>query len=385
MRRKICVVTTSRAEYGLLYWLMRSIKSDDDVDLQLVVSGSHLMSKFGDTYKQIINDGFEINVKIELKLSDDTDLGISHAMAGALDGFSNAYEEIKPDVIVLLGDRYEILSASIAALISGIPVAHVHGGEITEGAFDEAIRHSVTKMSHIHFTSTDEYKKRVIQLGENPDNVFSVGALGIESINRIVTLTKEELEKSLGVKFARKNLLVTYHPVTLDYNTTSDKTEELFYALDELDNTNIIFTLPNADPGHDKIIGLINNFASKKPENRFVFKSLGQSRYLSVLKIVDAVVGNSSSGIIEVPSFRKATINIGDRQKGRIAADSVINCNLEKNSIINAINKIYSEEFKGLLKKLVNPYDSGNSSEKILKVLKEINLDNILKKKFHDI
>lgn len=385
MNRKICVVTTSRAEYGLLFWLMRSVKKDEKLELQIIVSGAHLMEKFGNTERQIKNDGFDINEKFEISLTSEKLVDVTSAMSKALIGFSKAFKRLKPDIIVLLGDRYEILSAATSALIEGIPVAHIHGGEITEGAFDDAFRHSITKMSHLHFTSTEVYKRRVIQLGEDPGSVFNVGGLGIESINRIVFLSKEDLEKSLNICFAKRNLLITYHPVTLNYDSSGKDVKELFSALDELENTNLIFTLPNADPGHEKIIKMINDYTGKKPDNRFVFKSLGQQRYLSALKYVDCVIGNSSSGIIEVPSFKKATINIGDRQKGRIAADSVINCKPGKKSITDAINKIYSDDFQDLLNKVKNPYDSGNSSEKIHKILKSVNLNNILKKKFFDI
>ena len=385
MIRKICVVTTSRAEYGLLYWLMSLIRDDKELELQIIVSGSHLMDKFGKTSQQIQNDGFKIDEKFEISLDSDKSSDISNAMAESLLGFSKAFKNLKPDIVVLLGDRYEILSAATSALLEGIPLAHIHGGEITEGAFDDAIRHSITKMSHLHFTSTQDYQKRVIQLGENPENVFYVGALGIESINRMVFLSREDLEKSLNIKFDKNNLLITYHPVTLNYDNTGKDIEELFSVLNELENTNLIFTLPNADPGHETIITKINNFAKEKALNRFVFKSLGQKRYLSVLQNVDAVIGNSSSGIIEVPSLKKATINIGDRQKGRISADSVIHCDNDKKSITNALNKIYSDDFQEMLKHVINPYDNGNSSEKILDVLKTVKLTNILRKKFFDI
>lgn len=386
MIRKICVITASRAEYGLLYWLMSKLKEDKRFELQIVVTGMHMMDKFGNTVKQIENDGFDINEKFEIALSSDGIADITNAMAEALKGFSNVYSILKPDIIVLLGDRYEILSAASSALIHGIPVAHIAGGELTEGAFDDAIRHSITKMSQLHFTATEEYKKRVIQLGESPECVYNVGGPGIENIINLDLLSKENLEQSLKIRFGQKNLLITYHPVTLDYDNSGKDIEELLSALENLENTSLIFTLPNADPGHEVIIKMINEFASRKPDSRFVFKSLGHLRYLSALKYVDSVVGNSSSGISEVPSFKIGTINIGNRQKGRIMAESVINCLPEKNSIISAINKLYSKDFQELLKRVKNPYDAGGSaSEKIIEVLNSIDLENILVKKFFDI
>jgi GDP/UDP-N,N'-diacetylbacillosamine 2-epimerase (hydrolysing) len=299
--------------------------------------------------------------------------------------FAEGYEELKPDILVVLGDRYEIFSAVSVALVANISIAHIHGGEITEGVFDDAFRHSITKMSHIHFTATDEYKKRVIQLGEEPKRVFNVGGMGIENIKRLELLNKEELEKSINFKFNQKNLLVTFHPVTLENATAKDQFYELLKALDELKDTNIIFTKANSDTDGRVINQMIDEYVSNK-NNTIAFTSMGQLRYLSSLQFVDGVVGNSSSGLLEAPSFKIATINIGDRQEGRIRAKSVIDCKPKKEVILEAIEKIYTKDFQDLLKSVKNPYEKEElPSKKIVKILKEIDLDNILKKKFYNI
>jgi GDP/UDP-N,N'-diacetylbacillosamine 2-epimerase (hydrolysing) len=383
-KRKICVVTGTRAEYGLLYWLIKEIEQDKDLELQLIVTGMHLSQEFGLTYK-IIEREFKIDKKIEILLSSDTSIGISKSMGLANISFAEAYEELKPDVLVVLGDRYEIFSAVSTAMIAKIPVAHLHGGEATEGLIDEPIRHSITKMSHIHFTATDKYKKRVIQLGEEPRRVFNIGGMGIENIKRLKLLSKKELEKSIKFKFNKKNLLVTFHPVTLENATAKKQFSELLEALDNLKDTNIIFTKANSDTEGRVINRMIDEYTSNK-DNTIVFTSMGQLRYLSSLQFVDGVVGNSSSGLLEAPSFKIATINIGDRQKGRIKANSVIDCKPKKEDILKAIEKIYTKDFQDLLKNIENPYE-GNElpSKRILKILKHIDLENILKKKFYDI
>ncbi|MFC2097946.1 UDP-N-acetylglucosamine 2-epimerase [Bacteroidota bacterium] len=385
MNRKICVVSTTRAEYGLLYCLLKAINKNIQLKLQLVVSGMHMEKKFGKSIQQIEDDGFKIDVTFEMPISSDKPTDISNVMAEAMKGFTSAFNKLNPDILVLLGDRYEILSAASAGLILGIPIAHIHGGERTEGVFDEAIRHSVTKMSHLHFAATEEYRNRIIQLGEQPDRVFTVGGLGLENIHKLKLLEKKDIENELNIKFWKKNLLITYHPETYDPDNPGKNITELLTALDELEETRLIFTMPNADPGHTIIFDLINDYVNRNTRKASVFTSLGQIRYLSVLRFVDAVVGNSSSGIIEAPSFKKGTINIGDRQKGRVAAESVINCLPDRKSILNAITKLYSKEFQNKLGDVKNPYDSGNSSEKIIEVLKSYDLKNILKKKFYDI
>jgi GDP/UDP-N,N'-diacetylbacillosamine 2-epimerase (hydrolysing) len=382
--RKICVVTGTRAEYGLLFWLMKEIKKDDDLELQVVVTGMHLSPEFGLTYKEIEKD-FKIDKKIEMLLSSDTVVGISKSMGLAQISFAEAYEELRPDILVVLGDRYEIFSAASAAMIARIPIAHLHGGETTEGAFDESIRHSITKMSHIHFTATEEYKDRVIQLGEHPHTVFNVGGLGIENIKRLKLLNKEEFEKSINFKLNQKNILVTFHSVTLESDTTRGQFQSLLDAIDELEDTHTIFTKANSDTDGRIINQMIDKYVAKNSRKSVAFTSLGQLRYLSALQFVDAVVGNSSSGLAEVPTFKIGTINIGDRQKGRMQADSIINCIPSKKSILEAFKGLYLKEFQDSLLNVKNPYGDGCASGRIAKKMKKINLKNILKKSFYDV
>ena len=383
-KRKICIVTGTRAEYGLLYWLMKEIEADRDLELQLIVTGMHLSPEFGLTYKEIEKD-FRIDKKIEMLLSSDTSIGISKSMGLAQISFAEAYEELQPDMLVVLGDRYEIFSCVSAAMIARIPIAHLHGGETTEGAFDEAIRHSITKMSHLHFTATDAYKNRVIQLGENPKRVFNVGGMGIENIKRLQLLSKEEFEKSIDFKLNKKNIIVTFHPVTLENATAKEQFQNLLDAIDSLKETNIIFTKANSDSDGRVINSMIDEYVTKHNDKSVAFTSLGQLRYLSALQYVDAVVGNSSSGLAEAPSFQIGTINIGDRQKGRIMAESVINAQANKESILTAFEELYSKTFREKLKFSKNPYGDGCASLKIIEELKRVDLENILKKSFFDI
>lgn len=381
--RKICVITGSRAEYGLLRWLLQGIEEEPTLELQLIVTGSHLSPEFGLTYKEIEKD-FDICLSLEILTSSDTSVGIATSMGLGLIRFADAFKQIKPDLVLVLGDRYEIFSATAASLVARIPVAHLHGGETTEGAFDEALRHSITKMSHLHFVAAEEYKNRVIQLGEQPENVFQVGGLGVDSSKRLKLLSKEELEASLGIKLLDKNLLITFHPVTLETETATQQMNELLGALSELHNTNLIFTMPNADPDGRVLIQLIQEFCSTTINAHF-FTSLGQMRYFSAINLFDGVIGNSSSGLMEVPSFKKATINIGDRQKGRLRAGSVIDCEPTKMSIKNAISELYSEKFQKQLSSTNNPYGDGGSVEKIIEVLKTVSLENLIKKAYFDI
>lgn len=384
MKRKVCVVTGTRAEYGLLYWLMKEIEVDSDLELQIIVTGMHLSPEFGLTYKEIEKD-FKISKKIEMLLSSDTAIGISKSMGLAQISFAEAYEELKPDMIVVLGDRYEVFSAVSAAMITRIPIAHLHGGETTEGAFDESIRHSITKMSHLHFTATEEYKNRVIQLGEHPSRVFNVGGMGIENIKRLQLLTKEDFEKSIDFKLNKKNILVTFHPVTLENSTAKEQFQKLLDTIDELQDTNIIFTKANSDTDGRIINQMIDEYVVKNSHKAIGFTSLGQLRYLSALQFVDAMVGNSSSGLAEAPSFQIGTINIGDRQNGRIKAQSVIDCEPNKESIIQAFERLYSDEFRDSLKNVKNPYGDGCASQKIIEEIKKVDLDTILKKSFYDL
>lgn len=383
-KRKICVVTGTRAEYGLLYWLMKEIQEDKDLELQLIVTGMHLSPEFGLTYKEIEKD-FKIDKKIEMLLSSDTPVGIAKSMGLAQISFAEAYEELNPDMLVVLGDRYEILSAVSSAMIANIPISHISGGETTEGAFDESIRHSITKMSHLHFTATDEYKNRVIQLGEQPSKVFNVGGLGIDNIKKLKLLSKKEFEKAIDFKLNQKNILVTFHPVTLEKSPSKEQFQNLLDAIDTLNDTNIIFTKANSDTDGRVINTMIDTYVKNNSDKSVGFTSLGQLRYLSALQYVDAMVGNSSSGLAEAPSFKIGTVNIGDRQKGRIMAGSVISCNSDKNAVIEAFKELYSSNFKNILLNSTNPYGNGGASEEIKKIIKDIQLKDILKKSFFDI
>ncbi|MDC1069005.1 UDP-N-acetylglucosamine 2-epimerase [Candidatus Kapabacteria bacterium] len=384
MKRKVCVVTGTRAEYGLLFWLIKGIQADSTLELQLIATGMHLSTEFGLTYTEIEKD-FKIDKKIEILLASDSHIGISKSMGLAQISFAEAYEELKPDLLVILGDRYEIFSAASAAMIAKIPIAHLHGGEATEGLIDEPIRHSITKMSHLHFVAAEEYRNRVIQLGENPDRVFNVGGMGIENILRLSLLNKEEFEGSIDFKLNEKNLLVTFHPVTLENSTSKNQFQNLLDALDELKSTNIIFTKANSDTDGRVINQMIDEYVNNNSEKSKVFTSLGQLRYLSALQFVDAVVGNSSSGLAEAPSFKIGTINIGDRQKGRIKAESIIDSLPTKRSIQQSLIKLYSNNFQDVLRNVKNPYGEGESSKIIISELKNINLKNILKKSFYNI
>jgi GDP/UDP-N,N'-diacetylbacillosamine 2-epimerase (hydrolysing) len=377
-------VTGSRADYGLLFWLIKQVKIDQDLELQLIVTGMHLSSDFVLTYKEIEKD-YNIDKKIDINLSSDTSVGISRSMSVAQKFIAEAYDELKPDIVVVLGDRYEIFSAAIAAMIARIPLAHIHGGEITEGSWDDYIRHCISKMSHLHFTATEEYKNRVIQLGEHPDRVFNVGGMGIENIKRLKLLGKNELENLINFKFNKKNLLVTFHPATLENISSKDQFQELLYAISELNNTNIIFTKTNSDLNGKVINKMIDKYTSENHKTSIGFISLGQLKYLSTLQYVNAVVGNSSSGLLEAPSFKIGTINIGDRQKGRIKSLSVIDCEPKKNSISRALTELYSTKFLKTLKTSINPYGDGHASKKIIDKIKKANLKTILKKSFYDL
>ena len=385
MSRKICVVTGTRAEFGLLRWLMQEIKQQPELELQVVATGMHLSPEFGSTYREIEEAGFTIHARVEMLLSADTATAVTKSMGLGVIGFADVYERLQPDVIVVLGDRFEIFAAASAALIAGIPVAHIHGGETTEGAFDEAIRHSITKMSHLHFVAAKEYRQRVIQLGEQPERVFNVGGMGIDAIKRIKLLDREELEQSLGFRFDKKNLLITFHPVTLESGaSSSEQMIELLEALGELEDTRLIFTMPNADTGGRELSALVQDFVNNH-DNACVFKSLGQLRYFSCLAQVDAAVGNSSSGLAEAPSFSIGTVNIGDRQKGRLKAESVMDCEPIKTSILEAIETLYSPTFKNSLEAVSNPYGNGGTSKAIARALAEHPLDNLLKKSFYNL
>jgi UDP-hydrolysing UDP-N-acetyl-D-glucosamine 2-epimerase len=382
---KICVATGTRAEYGLLKPLLEKLKDNSLFELQLLVTGAHLSPEFGLTYKQIEADGFAISYKVEMLLSSDTAEGITKSMGIAIAGFSEAFKNYQPNLLVILGDRYEMLALASTALIFKIPIAHIHGGEITEGAYDDAIRHSITKMSHLHFVSTDKYKKRVIQLGEQPQNVFKVGAIGLDNIANLELLTKEQLEDNLKIKFKKYNYLITFHPETLAEEIVESQFNKLLVALDKLEDSFFIFTKANADTNGRVINQLCEKYAKKNSHKSVLFDSLGTLRYLSVMKVCDAIVGNSSSGIIEAPSVRTATINIGNRQKGRIQASSILNCEVNSDDIYALLNQVQLQEFKDTLKDITNPYGKGNASIQIADVLSKINVPSLLIKKFYDI
>ena len=384
--RKICVVTGTRAEYGLLSRLMGMIKNSSLTQLQIIATNMHLSSKYGNTYLEIEKDGFTIDKTIPIleEGKDDANATLK-SMAKALAGFADAYDELKPDMVVVLGDRYEILAAATAALIDRIPIAHVHGGEITEGAYDDAIRHSITKMSHLHFASTEEYRKRIIQLGEQPDTVWYVGAIGVENIKKLPLMGKEEIEESINFKLDENTILVTYHPVTLGYHTAEQDIKEFIDALVERKDLRVIFTMPNSDTGAQSMVDAINAFVANNSDRAVAYKSLGVIRYLSVMRQVAAVVGNSSSGLVEVPSFGIPTLNIGDRQKGRIAAESVYNCISDKNSILAGLKVILSSDFQQKAKRARNPYDKEGTAQAIFDVISIYPLERLKQKHFYDL
>lgn len=382
---KICIATGTRAEYGLLKPLIERVKNEPSFSLQLLVTGAHLSPEFGLTYKQIESDGYSIDLKVEMLMSSDTPEGITKSMGVAMIGFADAFKFLQPDLLVILGDRYEMLSLASTALIFRIPIAHIHGGELTEGAYDDAIRHAITKMSTLHFTSTEAYRKRVIQLGEQPDRVFNVGAIGLDNFRSLKLLSKEELEDELKIHFSKYNYLVSFHPETLSDTPIEEQLRRLLSAIHDQDNSFFIFTKANADT-HGRIINhMIEEYVNNNPSGAVLFSSLGSLRYLSLMKQVTAVVGNSSSGILEAPSAPTATINIGERQKGRIQAASVINCKTTLEDISQAFNKITSEMFQRQVKQTYNPYGDGTASEKIIQVLRSIQLADLHKKSFYDI
>ena len=383
MNRKICIITGTRAEYGLLRWVMQGIKADPELTLQIIATGMHLSPEFGLTYREIEQDGFQIDRKVEMLTSSDTPVGIAKSMGLGLIGFADALNDLHPDLIVVLGDRFEIFSAVSAALVARIPVAHLHGGEATEGSIDEALRHSITKMSHLHFVAAEEYRQRVIQLGEQPDRVLLVGGLGADNISRLKLLDREALQQSLGFELGQKSLLVCFHPATLEANTAAQQMAELLAALAELRNTQLVFTMPNADTDGRVLVQLIEQFVAQHANTR-AYTSLGQLRYLSCMAHVDGVVGNSSSGLLEAPSFQKGTINIGDRQRGRLQAASVINCEPTRQSITSALGHLYSANFQSGLSKVISPFGEGGASNAIVAKIKSIPLSGVLKKRFYD-
>ncbi len=383
--RKIAVFTGTRAEYGLLYWIIKGLNKNKDVELQLFVGGMHLSPEFGKTITQIEKDGFIVTEKLEFLLSSDTPVGIGKSMGLALISAVEVLERNKPDVIVLLGDRFESMAIAQAAMVSCIPVAHIHGGEKTEGLIDEAVRHSITKMSHIHFTATDEYRQRVIQLGEKPCSVFNYGAPGIDSIAKLNLMDRKDLSSSIGFDVTIPYFMITYHPVTLSSTGAAEALINLNSVLLEYLDHKLIITYPNADTHGRELIDILEKFKHSNSENVLLIQSLGQLRYLSLLKHCDAVIGNSSSGLIEAPTFRIPTVNIGIRQKGRITGDTIISCDDDKSSIKLAIEEALSKDFLMKCSVSENPYGKGDSSSKILSKLIEYPLKNIINKSFYDL
>lgn len=384
--RTICIVTATRAEYGLMKCLIEDIHNDRDLELQLIVTGSHLSPEFGFTIQQIEEDNFPISKKIEILLSSDSAIGVSKSMGLAQISFAEAFDELKPDIVLVLGDRYELLPIVSSANIARIPVAHLNGGEITEGAIDEIIRHSVTKLSQIHFTAIEEYAKRVIQMGEQPETVFNVGEVGLDNFKRISFLTKEEFEHSIGKTLKEKNLLITYHPeTTIKLEENINNFKQLLESLHKLENTLLIFTKANTDVGGRAINAIIDSYVQENEKNSVAFNSLGQVRYLSALRYIDCVVGNSSSGIVEAPTFKVASINIGNRQLGRLSADSVIHVKADTLEIDGALSEIYTTTYQQKLSVVKNPYGEGDSSGKVIQVLKNINLASLNTKSFYNI
>lgn len=382
---KICVATGSRAEYGLLKPLLNILRTDTEFVLQVLVTGSHLSPEFGLTFKQIEDDGFIIDAKVEMLLSSDTAVAITKSMGLGMISFADALNMLKPDLLIVLGDRYEMLSIASTALILKIPIAHIHGGEITEGAYDDAIRHAITKLSHLHFTSTEAYRERVIQLGEHPDTVFNVGAIGLDNIVNMDFLGKEELERQLGVKFHKYNYIIAFHPETLSNVSVEEQFKNLLSSIESQDESFFVFTKSNADTNGRIINQLMEEYVNKNKDKSALFPSLGSSRFLSLMKIADAIIGNSSSGIIEAPSVNTMTINIGDRQKGRIQSTSVINCECTKDAIENAFIILKREIKKTNSLNLKNPYGNGQTSLRIVEVLKKVNNNRFGIKTFYDI
>jgi GDP/UDP-N,N'-diacetylbacillosamine 2-epimerase (hydrolysing) len=384
MSRTICVVTGSRADYGLLRWVMEGVARDPDLELQVAVTGMHLSPEFGLTYRQIETDGFRVDSRVEMLLGSDTPSAIAKSVALGASGFGDALARLRPDLLLVLGDRFEIFAAVTAALFARVPVAHLHGGETTAGSLDDAMRHAITKMSHLHFVAAADYGRRVVQLGEDPRRVFVVGGLGVDTLRRTPLLERAALEASLGISLGAKSLLVTFHPATLERESASRQMEELLAALHELNDTTLIFTMPNADTGGRDLFPIIETFVGSHLNAR-AFTSLGTVRYLSCMSLVDGLVGNSSSGLLEAPSLRKGSINIGERQTGRLKAESVIDCAPHRVAIQAAIERLFSQAFQATLSTVRSPYGEGGASEMVLDVLRTYPLADLVTKTFHDL
>lgn len=384
-QRKICVITGTRADYGLLSPLIQKIILQESLDLALIVTAMHLSPEFGLTRDLIIADGVPISAEVDMLLSSDTALAVTKSLGLGLIGMADALNRCEPDLVVLLGDRFEILGAAQAAMIARVPIAHIHGGEITCGAIDDPIRHSITKMSQIHFTSTDTYRRRVVQMGEQPDRVFNVGAIGLDRIRSMPLMTRTELEDELSFSLGEQFALVTFHPETMEAAAGNQQLSELLEALDDFPELQIVMTFPNADVNYRRIIELLEQYARGHPQRVLLRKSLGDRNYLSALNIADVVVGNSSSGIIEAPSLKTATVNIGGRQEGRVAARSVLHCEGQREAIRNAISRAVSKEFRSGIQGVLNPYDNGGAVDRVIDVLCRTRLNGLIRKQFFDI
>lgn len=383
--RRICIFTSTRADWGQLRGLAEEVRKTAGMHVSLLVSGAHLSKAFGMTVCEIEADGFDVNDRVDILRFDDSSLGICRTMGLALVGYGEALGRLKPDILVILGDRYEAFCAAAAAQILRIPVAHIHGGETTEGAMDEAFRHSITKMAHLHFPSCDEYRRRIIQLGENPERVFNVGALAIENIRKISLMSRVELEKSIQLELSKPFFLITFHPVTLEKETAETQFKELLDALDQFPEHKIIFTKANADTDGAIINEMIDEYAAVRPKRCLAVMSLGLRRYLSAMSLCDAVVGNSSSGLLEAPVFQVPTVNIGDRQKGRLRTKSIIDCEPDCDSVVSAVQKAFKPQFKEGLKGIQHPCEKAGTARSIVNVLETVRLDDLLKKSFYDL
>lgn len=385
MSRKVCIVTGTRAEWGLLSGIARQLELCSDIDLQIIATNMHLSEKHGHTVDEIIQGGFKVSAQVPMHNDANSDCDTVRSMAMCMNGMAEAFDTLQPHVVVLLGDRFEMLATATAATIMRIPIVHLHGGEISEGAIDDSMRHAITKLSALHLTSTEEYRQRVIQMGENPERVINTGAIGVYNVMNVATMTLGQLQESLEFDVDHNTLLVTLHPATLDTVSTTARCQALLDALDCFPNNKLIITYPNNDPEGMKIIEMIEQYASLHPNRVKLIPSLGLTRYMSALKYVAAVVGNSSSGIIEVPSMGIPTVNIGCRQKGRLAASSVINCEPDTESIVQAIEKALSNEFKKQAQKTVNPYYKPNTLQMIVDAIATTPIEPLRTKHFHDI
>jgi GDP/UDP-N,N'-diacetylbacillosamine 2-epimerase (hydrolysing) len=383
LKRKICVYTSTRAEYGLLRSVMQEIRATQTLQLQILASGMHLSPEFGMTIREIRADAFEPDENVEILLSGDTPAAICKSMGLAMIGYGEALQRLKPDLVVVLGDRFETFCMAAAAQVSRVPLAHIHGGETTEGVIDEAFRHSITKMSHLHFASCEEYRQRIIQMGEAPDRVFNVGALGVENIRRMTLTARDDLAESIGFRLDSPYFLVTFHPATLEIDTAEGQFRSLLDALDAFPDYNVIFTKANADSGGRAINRLIDEYAEKRPERSLAVASLGAQRYLSALYYASAVIGNSSSGIVEAPTFKIPTINIGDRQKGRVKAGSVMDCDTSVRAIESCIRRAVSPRFRGGIKNVKNPYERADTAATIVKTIALFRHAALMKKSFY--